>query len=62
MRWAGIELRTWNGGPCFPLLAVLHALIFWFSVGLLTPLVLLVGLFTRAPPAPARPPSRHGRA
>ena len=18
MRWAGIELRTWNGGPCFP--------------------------------------------
>ena len=47
MRWAGIELRTWNGGPCFPLLAVMHALIFWFSVGLLTPLVLLVGLFTR---------------
>jgi uncharacterized RDD family membrane protein YckC len=24
----------------------MHALIFWFSVGLLTPLVLLVGLFT----------------
>jgi uncharacterized RDD family membrane protein YckC len=46
MRWAGIELRTWNGGPSFPLLAVLHALIFWFSVALLTPLVLLVGLFT----------------
>ena len=46
MRWAGIELRTWNGGPCFALLAVMHALIFWFSVGLLTPLVLLVGLFT----------------
>ena len=32
---------------CFPLLAVMHALIFWFSVGLLTPLILLVGLFTR---------------
>ncbi|MCB1502814.1 MAG: RDD family protein [Bauldia sp.] len=46
MRWAGIELRTWNGGPCFAALAVLHALLFWFSVGLLTPLVLLVGLFT----------------
>ena len=30
----------------FPLLAVMHALIFWFSVGLLTPLILLVGLFT----------------
>jgi len=46
MRWAGIELRTWNGGPCFAALAVLHALLFWFSVGLLTPLILLVGLFT----------------
>ena len=42
----GIEMRTWNGGSSFPLLAVMHALIFWFSVGLLTPLVLLVGLFT----------------
>lgn len=47
MRWAGIEMRTWNGGPSFPLLAVMHALVFWFSVGLLTPLILLVGLFTR---------------
>lgn len=46
MRWAGIEMRTWNGGPSFPMLAVLHALIFWFSVALLTPLILLVGLFT----------------
>ena len=24
----------------------MHALIFWFSVGILTPLILLVGLFT----------------
>jgi uncharacterized RDD family membrane protein YckC len=47
MRMTDIELRTWNGGACFPLLAILHALIFWFSVGLLTPLILLVGLFTR---------------
>ena len=46
MRWAGIELRTADGGFCYPLLAVLHALIFWFSCALLTPLVLLVGLFT----------------
>jgi uncharacterized RDD family membrane protein YckC len=46
MRWTGIEMRTWNGGPSFPLLAVMHALIFWFSVALLTPLILLVGLFT----------------
>jgi uncharacterized RDD family membrane protein YckC len=46
MRLTGIELRTWNGQPMFPLLAVMHALIFWFSVGLLTPLILLVGLLT----------------
>ncbi|MEQ8697586.1 MAG: RDD family protein [Bauldia litoralis] len=47
MRMTDIEMRTWNGGPSFPLLAVMHALIFWFSVGLLTPFILLVGLFTR---------------
>lgn len=46
MRATGIEMRTWTGARVFPLLAVMHALIFWFSVGLLTPLVLLVGLFT----------------
>jgi len=47
MKATGIEMRTWNGGRPFPLLAVLHAVIFWFSVSLLTPLILLVGLFTR---------------
>jgi uncharacterized RDD family membrane protein YckC len=46
MRFTGVELRTWNGKRMFPLLAVMHALTFWFSVGLLTPLVLLVGLLT----------------
>ena len=46
MRMSGIEMRTWNGATVFMLLAVMHALIFWFSVGLLTPLILLVGLFT----------------
>jgi len=47
MRMAGVEMRTWSGGRMFPLLAIMHALIFWFSVGILTPLILLVGLFTR---------------
>jgi uncharacterized RDD family membrane protein YckC len=42
----GIEMRTWSGQRMFPLLAAMHALLFWFSVGLLTPLILLVGLFT----------------
>jgi uncharacterized RDD family membrane protein YckC len=46
MRWSGIEMRAADGGPAYPLLAVLHALIFWFSCALLTPFVLLVGLFT----------------
>jgi len=46
MRIAGIEMRTWSGRRMFPLLAVMHALVFWFSVAILTPLVLLVGLFT----------------
>jgi uncharacterized RDD family membrane protein YckC len=45
-RFAGVEFRTWSGQRMFPLLAVMHALAFWFSVGLLTPLVLLVGLLT----------------
>src|ERR1700704_2249596 len=43
MRLTGVEMRTWSGQRMFPLLAVMHALAFWFSVGLLTPLVLLVG-------------------
>jgi uncharacterized RDD family membrane protein YckC len=47
MRMAGVEMRTWNGAPMFALLAIIHALLFWFSIGLLTPLILLVGLFTR---------------
>ena len=47
MRMSGLEMRTWSGAPMFFLLAVMHALIFWFSVGLLTPLILLVGLFTK---------------
>jgi uncharacterized RDD family membrane protein YckC len=46
MRMVGIETRTWNGAPMFPLLAVMHSLVFWFSVSILTPIILIVGLFT----------------
>lgn len=46
MRLSGLEMRTWNGGRMFGLLAIMHALLFWFSVSILTPLILLVGLFT----------------
>jgi len=47
MRMAGLEMRTWSGAPMFALLAAIHALLFWFTIGLLTPLILLVGFFTR---------------
>lgn len=47
MRVTGAEVRTWSGQRMFPLLAVMHALLFWFSIGLFTPLILIVGLFTR---------------
>lgn len=46
MRWAGVELRAWDGAPSSPILAMMHSLIFWFSVAVLTPFILLVGLFT----------------
>jgi uncharacterized RDD family membrane protein YckC len=46
MRMVGVEMRTWSGQRMFPLLAVMHGIGFWFSMGLLTPLILVVGLFT----------------
>jgi uncharacterized RDD family membrane protein YckC len=46
MQIVGVEMRTWSGQRMFPLLAILHALLFWISVAVLTPLVLLVPLFT----------------
>lgn len=44
MRFMGLEMRTLDGGTMTPLLALLHALGFWFSVSFLTPLILLVSL------------------
>lgn len=46
MRFAGIEMRTVRGEPMHYGLALLHVLGFWISVTILTPLVLLVALFT----------------
>jgi uncharacterized RDD family membrane protein YckC len=46
MRFTGIELRTIAGERLDYPIALLHSLGFWFSVTLLTPLILLVGLFT----------------
>jgi uncharacterized RDD family membrane protein YckC len=47
MRVTGVEMRTWSGQRMFPLLAIMHALIFWFSIAFLTPVVLVIGLLTR---------------
>jgi uncharacterized RDD family membrane protein YckC len=46
MRAMGLEMRLWYGARPYPLLAAVHALLFWFSISLLTPLVLLVSLFS----------------
>ncbi|MBO0345977.1 RDD family protein [Roseibium sp. CAU 1637] len=46
MRAMGLEMRLWHGARPYPLLSAMHVLLFWFSVSLLTPLVLLVALFT----------------
>jgi uncharacterized RDD family membrane protein YckC len=45
MRTVGLQMRTWFGEPAYFLLGATHAVVFWVSVSILTPLVLLVGLF-----------------
>jgi uncharacterized RDD family membrane protein YckC len=45
MRAMGVTMRMVNGGRPDILIAGMHALLFWFSVSLLTPLVLAVSLF-----------------
>lgn len=45
MRIMGLELRTWSGLPGNFLLGASHAILFWLSVSILTPFVVLVGLF-----------------
>ncbi len=46
MRVMDLELRTWYGAPGYFVLGAAHALLFWASVSFLTPLVVLVGLFS----------------
>ena len=47
MRLFDIRVARLDGQAVDPVLAVLHGVLFWASVSLLTPLVLLVSLFTR---------------
>ena len=46
MRALGLEMRLWHGARMYPLLAAMHLLLFWLSVGVITPFVLLVSLFS----------------
>jgi uncharacterized RDD family membrane protein YckC len=45
MRAMDLEIRTWYGAPAYFLLGAVHAVVYWVSVSVLTPLILLVGLF-----------------
>jgi uncharacterized RDD family membrane protein YckC len=45
MRVMDLELRTWYGAPGYFLLGAMWAVLYWVSVSVLSPLVLLVGLF-----------------
>jgi len=45
MRVMDLELRTWYGAPGYFVLGAVHGLCFWISVSVLSPLVLLLGLF-----------------
>ncbi|WP_319568839.1 RDD family protein [Cohaesibacter marisflavi] len=47
MRVMGLEMRLWYGAKPYALLAIMHSLLFWFGNTILTPLIILVGLFTR---------------
>lgn len=47
MRAMDVQMRTWFGEPAYFLLGATHAVIFWISISILTPFILLVGLFNR---------------
>lgn len=45
MRVMDIQMRTWYGAPAYFVLGVAQAILFWLTVSLLTPFILLVGFF-----------------
>ncbi len=45
MRVMDLEMRTWYGAPSYFVLGAVHAIVFWVTVSLLTPFILLVGFF-----------------
>jgi len=47
MRLMGLEMRLWYGAKPYALLATMHAILFWVGNTILTPFIILVGLFSR---------------
>jgi len=45
MRMMDLELRSWYGAPSYFVLGAMHAVLFWISISMLSPFVLLIGLF-----------------
>ena len=45
MRAMEVEMRTWYGAPAYFVLGAVHAIVYWISVSVLTPFILLVGFF-----------------
>ena len=45
MRAVDLEMRTWYGASAYFVLGAVHAVLFWLSVTMLTPFVLLVCFF-----------------
>jgi len=45
MRVMDLEMRTWYGAPAYFVLGAVHAILYWVTVSLLTPFILLVAFF-----------------
>ncbi len=45
MRAMEIEMRTWYGAPSYFVLGAVHAIVFWITVSVLTPFILVIGFF-----------------
>jgi len=45
MRVMGVEMRTWYGAPAYFVLGAMHAVVYWITISVLTPFIVLVGLF-----------------
>ena len=45
MRLMDLEMRTWYGAPAYFVLGAVHVVVYWITVSIFTPLILLVGFF-----------------